>query len=188
MSRSCRVRRATVAAARGRPSHRCRSRWTRWRRPWSPPLSPVATLPYCLSGVYHQGRHLSLQGCSLIRTVQRQPINLSTYRPNRKTLRYVAPSGVGRDSLSFSFASSERDTHTHTKSHPTQIVSSSLTFTFTFNIYFYDIIHRRSFRRRTRDKWHDHAFCLQDNNISLLEQQKIPLRMTAGIDPKSIFK
>ncbi|XP_012349865.1 mushroom body large-type Kenyon cell-specific protein 1-like [Apis florea] len=28
----------------------------------------------------------------------------------------------------------------------------------------------------------------QDNNISLLEQQKIPLRMTAGIDPKSIFK
>ncbi|XP_026673928.1 mushroom body large-type Kenyon cell-specific protein 1-like isoform X3 [Ceratina calcarata] len=27
----------------------------------------------------------------------------------------------------------------------------------------------------------------QDNNISLLEQQKIPLRMTAGIDPKSIF-
>ncbi|XP_054006403.1 mushroom body large-type Kenyon cell-specific protein 1 isoform X3 [Hylaeus anthracinus] len=27
----------------------------------------------------------------------------------------------------------------------------------------------------------------QDNNISLLEQQKIPLRMPAGIDPKSIF-
>ncbi|XP_076235296.1 ecdysone-induced protein 93F isoform X3 [Calliopsis andreniformis] len=28
----------------------------------------------------------------------------------------------------------------------------------------------------------------QDNNISLLEQQKIPLRMPAGIDPKSMYK
>jgi hypothetical protein len=32
------------------------------------------------------------------------------------------------------------------------------------------------------------SLSVQDNNISLLEQQKIPLRMPAGIDPKTILK
>lgn len=124
---SCRVRRATVAAARDRPSHRCRSRWTRWRRPWSPRLSPVPTLLYCLSGVCHQGRRLSL-GCSLIRTVQRQPTNLSTSRPNRKILRYVLLL-AWVDSLSFSFAS-------RNAKHKSQRNYRLLTFTFTLSFIF----------------------------------------------------
>lgn len=81
-----RVRRATVAAARDRRSHRCRSRWTRWRRPWSPPLSAALTPPCCPNGAYRRGRR-PLLGCRPIRTAPRRPINRSISRRNPEILR-----------------------------------------------------------------------------------------------------
>lgn len=81
-----RVRRATVAAARDRPSHRCRSRWTRWRRPWSPPPSAVHTPPCCPNGVYRRGRRPS-SGCRPIRIAARRPTNRSISRLSPEILR-----------------------------------------------------------------------------------------------------
>lgn len=104
-----------------------------------------------------------------------QPLDLSA-KPKNSQVR--TPSGVGRNaSFSLRGLTSNRES------------SNTCRFVHAYvHVPSYTHVYCITRNRAEAVKMIRVRFLSQDNNISLLEQQKIPLRMTAGIDPKSIFK